>query len=42
MRLEDSGSGWRNAQRLRKAMTSPEIGLWLALRRNSMGLRFRR
>ena len=42
MGLEGSGTGRRNAQRLRKEMTSPEIGLWLALRRNEMGLRFRR
>ena len=42
MRLEGSDSGQRNAKRLRKAMTSPEIGLWLALRRNDAGLRFRR
>lgn len=42
MRLEGSDSGQRNAKRLRKAMTSPEIGLWLALRRNDACLRFRR
>ncbi|MEZ0241988.1 MAG: endonuclease domain-containing protein [Sphingomonas sp.] len=42
MRLEGSGSGRRNAKRLRKEMTSPEIGLWLALRRNEAGLRFRK
>ncbi|WP_037566701.1 endonuclease domain-containing protein [Sphingomonas sp. UNC305MFCol5.2] len=42
MRLEGSGSGRRNARRLRKEMTPPEIGLWLALRRNSEGLRFRK
>jgi len=42
MRLEGSDSGRRNAKRLRKARTSPEIGLWLALRRNDAGLRFRR
>jgi very-short-patch-repair endonuclease len=42
MRLEGSGSGRRNAKRLRKTMTPPEIGLWLALRRNDAGLRFRR
>jgi len=42
MRLEGSDSGRRNAKRLRKAMAPPEIGLWLALRRNDAGLRFRR
>ena len=42
MRLEGSGSARRNAKRLRKEMTPPEIGLWLALRRNDAGLRFRR
>jgi len=42
MRLEGSGWGQRNAKRLRKVMTPPEIGLWLALRRNDAGLRFRR
>ena len=42
MHLEGSASGRRNAKRLRKAMTPPEISLWLALRRNDAGLRFRR
>jgi very-short-patch-repair endonuclease len=42
MRLEGSKRGRRNAKRLRKEMTSPEIGLWLALRRNDAGLRFRK
>ncbi len=42
MRLEGSVQGKQNAKRLRKAMTSPEIGLWLALRRNDAGIRFRR
>ena len=42
MRLEGSGSGRRNAKRLRKEMTPPEIGLWLALRQNDAGLRFRK
>ena len=41
MHLEGSGSGRRNAKRLRSEMTSPEIGLWLALRCNE-GLRFRK
>jgi very-short-patch-repair endonuclease len=42
MRLEGSRRGKRNAKRLRKEMTSPEIGLWLALRANDAGLRFRK
>ena len=42
MRLEGSGSGRRNAKRLRQEMTPPEIGLWLALRRNDASLRFRK
>ena len=42
MRLEGSGSGRRNARRLRKEMTPPEIALWFALRRNAEGLRFRK
>ena len=42
MRLTGSGSGRENAKRLRKVMTPPEIGLWLALRRNDAGLRFRK
>jgi len=42
MRLEGSPGGKRNAKRLRKEMTPPEIGLWLALRRNDAGLRFRK
>lgn len=42
MRLEGSATSGGNAKRLRKQMTSPEIGLWLALRRNSVRLRFRR
>jgi len=42
MRLEGSARGRRNAKRLRGAMTPPEISLWLALRRNDAGLRFRR
>jgi very-short-patch-repair endonuclease len=42
MRLNGSGSGRRNAKRLRKEMTPPEIGLWLALRTNPAGLRFRK
>jgi very-short-patch-repair endonuclease len=42
MRLEGSESAGRNAKRLRKTMTPPEIGLWLALRRNDARLRFRK
>ncbi len=42
MRLEGSGDGKRHAKRLRKAMTPPEIGLWLALRQNDAGLHFRK
>ncbi|MEO5493453.1 MAG: endonuclease domain-containing protein [Sphingomonas sp.] len=42
MRLEGSENGRRNAKRLRKEMTPPEIGLWLALRGNEAGLRFRK
>ncbi|WP_116091636.1 endonuclease domain-containing protein [Sphingomonas crusticola] len=42
MRLAGSDSSRRNARRLRRAMTPPEVGLWLALRGNDAGLRFRR
>ncbi|NYT42556.1 DUF559 domain-containing protein [Sphingomonas sp. R-74633] len=42
MRLDGSDDGRRNAKRLRQQMTPPEIGLWLALRGNAQGLRFRR
>ena len=42
MRLEGSDNARRNAKQLRKAMTSPELGLWMALRRNDAGLRFRK
>src|SRR3546814_15183617 len=42
MRLEGSGPSQRQVKRLRREMTPPEIGLWLALRRNDAGLRFRR
>lgn len=42
MRLEGSDNGRRNAKRLRKSMTPPEIGLWLALRQNDAGIRFRK
>ena len=42
MRLEGSERGRRNAKRLRREMTPPEIGLWLALRDNAEGLRFRK
>lgn len=42
MRLEGSEDGRRNAKRLRREMTPPEIGLWLALRSNTENLRFRK
>ena len=42
MRLEGSPNGRRNAKRLRNEMTPPEIAMWLALRRNDAGLRFRK
>jgi very-short-patch-repair endonuclease len=42
MRLSGSVGARRAAKRLRKEMTSPEISLWLALRQNGLGLRFRR
>ncbi len=42
MRLEGSEDSRRNAKRLRREMTPPEIALWLALRQNDAGLRFRK
>lgn len=42
MRLEGSEQARRNAKRLRWTMTPPEIALWLALRGNAAGLRFRK
>lgn len=42
MRLEGSLQGRNNAKRLRKQMSPPEIALWLALRGNEEGLRFRK
>jgi hypothetical protein len=42
MRLEGSLHGHSNAKRLRKQITPPEIALWLALRANEEGLRFRK
>ena len=42
MRLEGSLRSHSNAKRLRKQMTPPEIALWLALRGNEEGLRFRK
>jgi very-short-patch-repair endonuclease len=42
MRLEGSLPSRSNAKRLRKQMTPPEIALWLALRANEEGLRFRK
>jgi very-short-patch-repair endonuclease len=40
MRVEGTGSGKRNAKRLRKQMTPPEIGLWLALRQTTQAFAF--
>ncbi|WP_375382924.1 endonuclease domain-containing protein [uncultured Sphingomonas sp.] len=42
MRLAGSERARRNAKRLRRVMTPPEIALWLALRSNDAGLRFRK
>ena len=42
MRVEGSPASRRNAKQLHKQMTPPEIALWLALRANDAGLRFRR
>ena len=42
MRLEGSDRSKRLAKRLRREMTPPEIALWLALRGNDSGLRFRK
>ena len=42
MKLVGSLQGHANAKRLRKQMTPPEIALWLALRANDEGLRFRK
>ena len=42
MRLQGTSPAQRKAKRLRHEMTPPEIALWLALRRNDAGLRFRR
>lgn len=42
MRLEGTERGRRNTKRLRSEKTPPEIGLWLALRNNAEGLRFRK
>ena len=42
MRLEGSATGRRNAKRLRREMTPPEVALWLTLRKNEAGLRFRK
>jgi very-short-patch-repair endonuclease len=42
MRLEGSPNSRRNAKRLRQEMTPPELALWLALRGNDAGLRFRK
>ena len=42
MRLEGSDDGRRNARRFRRAMNPAEIALWLGLRSNGAGLRFRK
>jgi very-short-patch-repair endonuclease len=42
MRLTGTEDARRRARNLRRQMTPPEIALWLALRRNPIGLRFRR
>jgi very-short-patch-repair endonuclease len=42
VRLEGTERAWAQARALRRGMTPPEIALWLALRRNGGGLRFRR
>jgi very-short-patch-repair endonuclease len=42
MRLEGTPNSQRNAKRLRQEMTPPEIALWLALRGNGAGMRFRK
>ena len=42
MRLEGSRRSRQISKQLRGAMTPPEIALWLALRGNDQGLRFRR
>lgn len=42
MRLEGTSNSRQNAKTLRREMTPPEIALWLALRKNDDGLRFRK
>ncbi|SFK25360.1 Very-short-patch-repair endonuclease [Sphingomonas sp. NFR04] len=42
MRLGSREDSRRNAKHLRDEMTPPEIALWLALRKNDAGLRFRK
>ena len=42
MRLTGSKRARDTAKRLRRSMTPPEIALWLALRGNDAGLRFRK
>jgi len=42
MRLEGTNNSRQNAKTLRREMTPPEIALWLALRKNDAGLRFRK
>ena len=40
--LQGTGETAQRAKSLRQAMSSPEIGLWLALRERPVGLKFRR
>ena len=42
MRLEGTRPALELAKQLRREMSPPEIALWLALRRNEAGLRFRK
>ena len=42
MRLEGSKRARKRAKELREEMTAPEVALWLALRANDVGLRFRK
>ena len=42
MRLEGSDDGRRHARRFRREMNPAEIALWLGLRANDAGLRFRK
>lgn len=42
MRLEGTPNSRHTAKRLRRELTPPEIALWLALRSNESGIRFRK